>query len=102
STPVHIELLNRRRATAIDQSSLEGNTMSTLRPFDLFLFGGSGDLAMRKLLPALYYRHRAGDFPEHGRIIGIARQAISREEYIAHVKENCSKFVPSEDFTAEV
>ena len=30
--------------------------------FDFILFGGSGDLAMRKLLPALYYRHRdSGD-----------------------------------------
>jgi glucose-6-phosphate 1-dehydrogenase len=75
--------------------------MSTLRPFDLFLFGGSGDLAMRKLLPALYYRHRAGDFPEHGRIIGVARDAVGRDEYIALVKENCTRFMAAEDFTAE-
>jgi glucose-6-phosphate 1-dehydrogenase len=81
---------------------VEGNIMSTVRPFDLFLLGGSGDLAMRKLLPALYYRHRAGDFPDHGRIIGIARQAISREDYIARVKENFAKFVAAEDFTEEM
>ena len=32
--------------------------MATLEAFDFILFGGNGDLAMRKLLPALYYRHR--------------------------------------------
>ena len=76
--------------------------MSSLQPFDLILFGGSGDLAMRKLLPALYYRHRDGDFPEHGKIIGVARQAMGQEEYIARVQENCAKFVAAEHFTKEM
>jgi glucose-6-phosphate 1-dehydrogenase len=75
--------------------------VSSLKPFDLILFGGSGDLAMRKLLPALYYRHRDGDLPEHGRIIGVARQPLSREEYIARVEDNCSKFVAPEHFSKE-
>jgi glucose-6-phosphate 1-dehydrogenase len=65
------------------------------------LFGGSGDLAMRKLLPALYYRHLDGDLPEHGRIIGVARQPLSRAEYIAKVEENCAKFVAPEHFIKE-
>src|SRR5882724_2395587 len=75
--------------------------VSSLKPFDLGLFGGSGDLAMRKLLPALYYRHRDGDLPQHGRIIGVARQHLSREEYIARVEDNCAKFVAPEHFSKE-
>jgi glucose-6-phosphate 1-dehydrogenase len=75
--------------------------VSSISPFDLVLFGGSGDLAMRKLLPALYYRHLDGDLPEHGRIIGVARQPLSREEYIARVEENCRQFVAPEHFIKE-
>jgi len=56
-----------------------------LSPFDIVLFGGSGDLALRKLLPALYRRHRAGQLPEDGRIIAIARTAMSREAYLERV-----------------
>ena len=74
--------------------------MSSIRPFDFVLFGGTGDLAMRKLLPALYYRHRDGDLPPHGRIIGLARQALSRDQYISLVEEHCAKFVAAEDFSA--
>src|SRR5213075_557088 len=57
--------------------------------FDLIIFGGTGDLAMRKLLPALYFRNRDGDLHPDSRIIGVARQDLSREEFVAHVKDNC-------------
>jgi glucose-6-phosphate 1-dehydrogenase len=44
--------------------------------FDLVLFGGTGDLAWRKLMPALFQAHRHGTLPEGGRIIGVARDAL--------------------------
>ena len=52
--------------------------MTTWQSFDLVLFGGTGDLAMRKLLPALYRRFVAGLFPADARIVGVARSASSR------------------------
>jgi glucose-6-phosphate 1-dehydrogenase len=55
--------------------------------FDLVIFGGTGDLAMRKLLPALYHRHRDGQFPGGSRIIAVGRQAISRDDYLEQVGE---------------
>lgn len=73
--------------------------MSSLESFDFILFGGSGDLAMRKLLPALFYRHRDTS-PNHGwRIIGTGRDALSRDQYLALVEQNCRKHVPTDDFT---
>lgn len=72
--------------------------MPSVQTFDLLLFGGTGDLATRKLLPALYYRHCDGDFPPHGRIIGLARQEMSRDEYLNKVREGCTKFVSSKHF----
>jgi glucose-6-phosphate 1-dehydrogenase len=67
-------------------------------PFDMVVFGGSGDLAMRKLMPALYYRHRDGQLPSHGRIIGVARREWSRADYVAKVEEFCRKYLPAKDF----
>jgi len=49
--------------------------------FDLVLFGGTGDLAWRKLMPALFQAFRHGTLPEGGRIIGIARDALSDAQY---------------------
>src|SRR5262245_7626990 len=66
-----------------------------LEAFDLILFGGTGDLAMRKLLPALYRRHAAGQFAPQSRIIGVARAALGREQYISQVEEHCRRHAAS-------
>jgi glucose-6-phosphate 1-dehydrogenase len=52
-----------------------------VEPFDYVVFGGSGDLAERKLLPALYHRQIEGQFTEPTRIIGASRSALTHEEY---------------------
>ncbi|RYY92128.1 MAG: glucose-6-phosphate dehydrogenase (NADP(+)), partial [Comamonadaceae bacterium] len=49
--------------------------------FDLVLFGGTGDLAWRKLMPALFQAFRHGSLPQGGRIIGIARDHLSDAQY---------------------
>ncbi|MCW0980338.1 glucose-6-phosphate dehydrogenase [Rhizobium sp. X9] len=49
--------------------------------FDCVVFGGTGDLAERKLLPALYHRQVEGQFTEPTRIIGASRSVMSHEEY---------------------
>jgi glucose-6-phosphate 1-dehydrogenase len=49
--------------------------------FDLVLFGGTGDLAWRKLMPALFQAFRHGTLPAGGRIIGVARDNLSSEQY---------------------
>ncbi|MDO8252843.1 MAG: glucose-6-phosphate dehydrogenase [Rhodoferax sp.] len=49
--------------------------------FDLVLFGGTGDLAWRKLMPALFQAFRHGTLPPQGRIIGVGRDDLSNEQY---------------------
>ncbi|QWW68422.1 glucose-6-phosphate dehydrogenase [Rhizobium sp. WYJ-E13] len=56
-------------------------------PFDCVVFGGSGDLAERKLLPALYHRQIEGQFSEPTRIIGASRSPLSHEEYRKFAKD---------------
>ncbi|MFG5776128.1 glucose-6-phosphate dehydrogenase [Comamonas sp. J-3] len=51
--------------------------------FDLVLFGGTGDLAWRKLLPALFQSFRHGSLPAGGRIIGVGRSEMTEDEYRA-------------------
>jgi glucose-6-phosphate 1-dehydrogenase len=50
-------------------------------PFDLVVFGATGDLAIRKLIPALYHRDEAGQIPPEARIIGTSRRALSDEAF---------------------
>ena len=66
--------------------------------FDVVFFGGTGDLALRKLLPALYYRHRDTKDCSGWRIIALSRQDLDREAYVAKVLEACREFIPAKDF----
>ncbi|MCG3189789.1 MAG: Glucose-6-phosphate 1-dehydrogenase [Burkholderiaceae bacterium] len=54
--------------------------------FDLVLFGGTGDLAWRKLMPALFQAFRHGKLPAHGRILAVARDARSDDDYRALIQ----------------
>jgi glucose-6-phosphate 1-dehydrogenase len=52
-----------------------------VEPFDYVVFGGTGDLSERKLLPALYHRQCDGQLTEPTRIIGASRSTLSHEEF---------------------
>jgi glucose-6-phosphate 1-dehydrogenase len=68
----------------------------------MVLFGGTGDLAMRKLLPALYRRHAAGQLPRDARILGVARAQLAREDWIEQVEASCQRQLASGEFAAGV
>jgi len=72
--------------------------MTELPTFDLVLFGGTGDLAMRKLLPALFRRCMAGEVSPDSTITGAARAPLSREDYLAQVENSCRSHLGA-DFT---
>ena len=80
--------------------------------FDLVVFGATGDLAKRKLLPALFQRDVQGQIPEAARIIGTSRRSMSRDQFKAFVenaieaggaapegtKEVCTRFLERFDY----
>jgi glucose-6-phosphate 1-dehydrogenase len=68
-----------------------------VEPFDFIVFGGTGDLAERKLLPSLYHRQRAGQFSEPTRIIGASRSKMSDEEFRAFARKAIAEHVKPED-----
>lgn len=71
-----------------------------VKDFDLVIFGVSGDLATRKILPGLYRRMHAGQMPKTARIIGIARSDYTEEKFCAYVKEALEKHVEKEMLNA--
>ncbi|MGI8703971.1 MAG: glucose-6-phosphate dehydrogenase [Candidatus Limnocylindrales bacterium] len=61
-------------------------------PSSTVIFGATGDLAHRKILPALYNLHRAGLLPPESKVLGFARRDYTdehyREEMLAAVQEH--------------
>jgi glucose-6-phosphate 1-dehydrogenase len=55
--------------------------------FDLVFFGGTGDLTWRKLMPALFQAFRHGKLPQGGRILAVARDERTDEEYRSFIRE---------------
>ncbi|MEJ1097364.1 MULTISPECIES: glucose-6-phosphate dehydrogenase [unclassified Pseudoxanthomonas] len=66
-------------------------------PFDLVIFGGTGDLAMRKLLPGLLRRYADGQIREETRIIGVARDGQSAADYRAKVGDALTRLAASDE-----
>ena len=60
-------------------------------PFDYIVFGGTGDLALRKLFPALYMREKDGQLPQGARIMGAATKELSDQEFAQKVHAHCIK-----------
>ncbi|MFZ4601305.1 MAG: glucose-6-phosphate dehydrogenase [Caulobacterales bacterium] len=57
--------------------------------FDLVIFGATGDLAKRKLLPALFHRFLDGQIEPGSRIVGAARTEMSQEAFRALARDAC-------------
>ncbi|PZR00932.1 MAG: glucose-6-phosphate dehydrogenase [Cereibacter sphaeroides] len=63
--------------------------------FDLVIFGGTGDLARRKILPGLYRRFADGQMPADSRVIGAARAEMTAEGYQDMVRAAIEEFLPA-------
>ncbi len=71
--------------------------------FDLVIFGGTGDLARRKILPGLYRRYLSEQMPEGARIIGAARTDQDSAAWREFVRAAILEFVlPSKQDTATI
>lgn len=62
----------------------------------LVIFGASGDLTKRKLLPSLFELFDRNMLPEHFTILGVARTEFTAEEYRQEQKENLKQFLKGE------
>ncbi|QDQ29053.1 glucose-6-phosphate dehydrogenase [Chitinimonas arctica] len=67
--------------------------MSSIQPFDMVLFGGTGDLVMRKLLPALYHQHQDKHLPEQGRILCLGRSQPDQAAYLQAAEKAARQYL---------
>jgi glucose-6-phosphate 1-dehydrogenase len=75
-------------------------TSSQLEPvpsFDYVIFGATGDLTMRKLLPALYRRFAEGQVPDDARIIGTARSPLDDATYRERALKALREFIRGDE-----
>ncbi len=70
-------------------------------PFDLVIFGGTGDLARRKILPALFRRYCAGQMQAGTRIVGAARSDMDSATYREMVAQALDEFDTPHHHSAE-
>ena len=96
--------------------SEEGNTMfveanpsgriqtshsdTTADPCIIVIFGASGDLCRRKIIPALFNLYALGELSAESRIIGFARRKLSRDEFISSLQQSAEEF--SDNFNPEL
>jgi glucose-6-phosphate 1-dehydrogenase len=64
-------------------------------PFVLAVFGATGDLARRKLLPALFQRDIGGQLPDEATIIGVSRGPLSEAAYLDLARQAITDHVPA-------
>ncbi len=76
--------------------------MTTRHVSTLLLFGATGDLSQRMLLPSLYALHADGLLPEALRIVGTARSEIDDAGFKVAALAALEEHVPSDFFDAEV
>ncbi len=61
-------------------------------PTTLVIFGATGDLARRKLLPALYNLAHEGALPERFHLVGVSRREKAHEDYRAECEQAIREF----------
>ena len=70
-------------ATDVEQDNplIEGLERLPVRPTALVIFGATGDLAHRKLLPALYNLAHEGALPERFELVGVSRRDQEHDDF---------------------
>jgi glucose-6-phosphate 1-dehydrogenase len=82
----------RDEQLAEDNPLVEALERLPVHPTALVIFGGTGDLAHRKLLPALYNLAHEGALPERFELIGVARRDQEHEDFQSMAKESIERF----------
>ncbi|HEX9841079.1 MAG TPA: glucose-6-phosphate dehydrogenase [Anaerolineales bacterium] len=66
--------------------------MNSDLPTSIVIFGASGDLTQRKLMPSLFNLFRKGRLPKQFRIVGYGGTAFTDDQFRAHLEEGIKEF----------
>src|SRR6056300_1224949 len=62
-------------------------------PTDFVIVGGTGDLALRKIFPALFHRFLDGQIPDSCALIAAARHTLPKDEFLAQLRPFCEEVI---------
>jgi glucose-6-phosphate 1-dehydrogenase len=79
-------------ATVPENPLIEGLERLPIHPTTLVIFGATGDLARRKLLPALYNLAHEGALPERFHLVGVSRTEHAHEDFRNEAQEAIKQF----------
>lgn len=89
---------NQAAENAPDVKHEDASEFVPVDPFEIVVFGGTGDLARRKLIPSLYHRYLDGQFDGNSKIIGVSRSDLTRDAYIKRIRDAYDEFIGDPDF----
>lgn len=69
---------------------------AVIAPSDYVIIGGTGDLALRKIFPALFFRYLDGQLTDAFRLIAAARKMITKAEFVEKLRPFCAEAINSE------
>jgi glucose-6-phosphate 1-dehydrogenase len=81
--------------TRIETATVPGDAIlheRTARPCVLVIFGATGDLSKRKLIPALYNLLKEGSLPDAFELVGVGRSAPDEATFRSNLRETTAKF----------
>ena len=66
-------------------------------PTDFVIVGGTGDLALRKIFPALFHRFLDGQIPESCALIAAARHTLPKDEFLSLLRPFCDEVITKDN-----
>ena len=90
--PVAEAVLTLAPEAASENPLVEGPERLPVHPTALVIFGATGDLAHRKLLPAPYNLAHEGSLPERFELIGVARREQAHEDFWQIARDSIKRF----------
>ena len=61
---------------------------SEISEFDIIIIGATGDLSIRKIIPALFKRYADGQIPEKSKIYCLARRQLDNSSFTQKLEVN--------------
>ncbi|MEM7591489.1 MAG: glucose-6-phosphate dehydrogenase [Cyanobacteria bacterium P01_A01_bin.83] len=84
-----------------NKKTVEQKSVRQADPCIIVIFGASGDLTKRKLIPALYNLASSNLLPEEFAVVGVARRSYSTEEFRSSMSQDFQEFAP-EDYDRQL
>lgn len=73
------------------------NEYNNQQQTSLVIFGASGDLTWRKLVPSLFHLYCKDRLPQDFNVVGLARSAFSDDDFREHLRQGVEQFAPNYD-----